>query len=152
LFLYPGALLILMGLLVMIWLVPGPKAVAAVRFDVHTLLFAAAAIIIGYQSILFAVFTKKIAISEGLLPEDPRLDRVFQYVKLEVGLLVSFLLIIAGLSGSVYAYWFWDRVSFGNLDPSRTMRIVIPAVTALTLGCQILFSSFFLSILGLRRR
>jgi hypothetical protein len=139
-------------LMVMIWLIPGPKAIAGIRFDVHTLLYAAAAIIIGFQSILFAVFTKIFAISEGLLPEDPRLDRVFQYVKLEVGLLVSFLLIIAGLSGSVYAYWFWDRVSFGNLDPSRTMRIVIPAVTALTLGCQILFSSFFLSILGLRRR
>jgi glycosyltransferase involved in cell wall biosynthesis len=152
LFLYPGALLMLIGLMVMIWLIPGPKAIAGIRFDVHTLLYAAAAIIIGFQSILFAVFTKIFAISEGLLPEDPRLDRVFQYVKLEVGLLVSFLLIIAGLSGSVYAYWFWDRVSFGNLDPSRTMRIVIPAVTALTLGCQILFSSFFLSILGLRRR
>jgi glycosyltransferase involved in cell wall biosynthesis len=152
LFLYPGGLLMLAGLMVMLWLVPGSRVIGGVRFDVHTLLFGAAAIIIGFQSILFAVFTKIFAISEGLLPEDPRLNRAFDYVTLEVGLVIALLLIIAGLSGSVYAYWYWDRLSFGNLDPSQTMRIVIPAVTCLTVGCQTLFSSFFLSILGLRRR
>jgi glycosyltransferase involved in cell wall biosynthesis len=152
LFLYPGGLLMLAGLIVMLWLVPGPKMIAGVRFDVHTLLYGAAAIIIGFQSILFAVFTKIFAISEGLLPEDPRLNRAFQYVTLEVGLIVALLLISAGLIGSVYAYWYWDRVSFGNLDPAQTMRVVIPAVTCLTIGCQTLFSSFFLSILGLTRR
>jgi glycosyltransferase involved in cell wall biosynthesis len=152
LFLYPGALLMLAGLVVMLWLVPGPRVIAGVRFDVHTLLYGAAAIIIGFQSILFAVFTKVFAISEGLLPEDPRLNRTFQYVTLEVGLIVALVLISAGLGGSVYAYWYWDRLSFGNLDPAQTMRVVIPAVTCLTVGCQTLFSSFFLSILGLKRR
>jgi glycosyltransferase involved in cell wall biosynthesis len=152
LFLYPGGLLMLIGLLVMLWLLPGPRVIGGVAFDVHTLLYGAAAIIIGFQSILFAVFTKIFAISEGLLPEDPRLERAFQFVTLEVGLVVSIILIIAGLSGSFYAYWYWDQLSFANLDPSQTMRIVIPAVTSLTLGSQILFSSFFLSILGLRRR
>jgi glycosyltransferase involved in cell wall biosynthesis len=152
LFLYPGALMMLIGLMVMVWLLSGPKVIGGVAFDVHTLMYGAAAIIIGFQSILFAAFTKIFAISEGLLPEDPRLDRAFQYVTLEVGLLVSIILIIAGLSGTFYAYWYWDQLSFGNLDPSHTMRIVIPAVTSLTLGCQTLFSSFFLSILGLRRR
>jgi glycosyltransferase involved in cell wall biosynthesis len=152
LFLYPGGLLMLAGLVVMLWLVPGPRVIAGVRFDVHTLLYGAAAIIIGFQSILFAVFTKVFAISEGLLPEDPRLNRTFQYVTLEVGLIVALVLISAGLGGSVYAYWYWDRLSFGNLDPAQTMRVVIPAVTCLTVGCQTLFSSFFLSILGLKRR
>ncbi len=152
LFLYPGGLLMLAGLMVLLWLVPGPKVIGSVTFDVHTLLYGAVAIIIGFQSILFAVFTKIFAISEGLLPEDPRLNRAFPYVTLEVGLIVGLLLIIAGLGGSVYAYWYWDRLSFGNLDPSQTMRVVIPAVTCLTVGCQTLFSSFFLSILGLKRR
>ena len=152
LFLYPGGLLMLAGLMVMLWLVPGPGVIGDVRFDVHTLLYGAAAIIIGFQSILFAVFTKIFAISEGLLPEDPRLSRAFQYVTLELGLIVALVLISAGLGGSVYAYWYWDRVSFGNLDPAQTMRVVIPAVTCLTIGCQTLFSSFFLSILGLKRR
>jgi glycosyltransferase involved in cell wall biosynthesis len=152
LFLYPGGLLMLSGLMVLLWLVPGPKVIGGITFDVHTLLYGAVAIIIGFQSILFAVFTKIFAISEGLLPEDPRLNRAFSYVTLEVGLIFGFLLIIAGLGGSVYAYWHWDRLSFGNLDPAQTMRVVIPAVTCLTVGCQTLFSSFFLSILGLKRR
>ena len=152
LFLYPGILLMLAGLVVMLWLIPGPKVIAGVRFDVHTLLYGAAAIIIGFQSILFAVFTKIFAISEGLLPEDPRLNQVFRYVTMEIGLIVALLLIIAGLGGSVYAYRYWDSLSFGNLDPTQTMRVVIPAVTSLTIGCQTLFSSFFLSILGLKRR
>lgn len=152
LFLYPGGLLMLAGLLVLLWLIPGPKKLGGVTFDVHTLLYGAAAIIIGFQAILFAVFTKIFAISEGLLPEDPRLNRAFRYVTLEVGLITALLLISAGLGGTVYAYWYWDRLSFGNLDPSQTMRVVIPAVTSLAVGCQTLFSSFFLSILGLKRR
>jgi len=119
---------------------------------VHTLLYGAAAIIIGFQSILFAVFTKIFAISEGLLPEDPRLNRAFRYVTLEVGIIIGVLLIIGGLSGSLYAYWVWDKRLFGDLDPSQTMRVVVPAVTGLTVGFQTLFSSFFLSILGLKRR
>jgi glycosyltransferase involved in cell wall biosynthesis len=152
LFLFPGALLMLLGLLTMLWLLPVPRVVAGVTFDVHTLLYAAAAIIIGFQAILFAVFTKVFAISEGLLPPDKRLDGLFRYITLEGGLIIASLLILTGLAGTAYAYWFWDQLSFGNLDPARTMRIVIPAVTALTVGCQTLFSSFFLSILGLRRR
>jgi glycosyltransferase involved in cell wall biosynthesis len=152
LFLFPGALLMLLGLLTMLWLLPVPRVVAGVTFDVHTLLYAAAAIIIGFQAILFAVFTKVFAISEGLLPQDKRLDSLFRYITLEGGLIVASLLILAGLAGTAYSYWFWDQLSFGNLDPARTMRIVIPAVTALTVGFQTLFSSFFLSILGLRRR
>jgi len=152
LFLYPGGLLMLAGLVVLLWLIPGPRKLGGVTFDVHTLLYGAAAIIIGFQAILFAVFTKIFAISEGLLPEDLRLNRAFRYLTLEVGLIAAFLLIIAGLGGTAYAYWYWDRLSFGNLDPSQTMRVVIPAVTALAIGCQTLFSSFFLSILGLKRR
>ena len=152
LFLYPGGLLMLLGLATMFWLLPGPRVIGGVTLDVHTLLYAAMAIIIGFQSILFAVFTKVFAISEGLLPKDERLDRAFGYLSLEFGLIVAIILILAGLGGSVYAYWFWNQLSFGRLDPARTMRIVIPAVTSLTLGCQTLFSSFFLSILGLKRR
>ena len=152
LFLFPGALLMILGMLVGLWLLPGSRVVNGVTFDVHTLLYAAVAVIIGFQAIVFAVFTKVFAISEGLLPEDTRLDKVMEYINLEVGLVVGMLLVLLGLAGSIYAVAFWDQRSFGPLDPSRTLRIVIPAVTSLTLGSQILLSSFFLSILGLKRR
>ncbi len=152
LFLYPGAVLMLLGLMTGLWLTPGPRAIGGVILDVHTLLFAAMAVVIGFQAIAFAVCTKIFAISEGLLPEDPRLNTLFRYINLEVGLMVGTTLLCIGLFGSIYAVGAWGARSFGPLDPPRTLRIVIPAITSLTLGCQIILSSFFLSVLGLRRR
>jgi glycosyltransferase involved in cell wall biosynthesis len=152
LFLYPGILLMAGGLIVGPSLIPSPRVIGGIVFDIHTLLYAALAIVIGFQAIIFATFTKVFAITEGLLPSDPKLDRVMKYVTLETGLLVGVFLFLLGLGGSIYAVLFWDQHSFGRLDPARTLRFVIPAVTALMLGCQIILSSFFLSILGLRRR
>ena len=152
LFLYPGTVLMIVGLLVALLLLPGPRTVGSITFDVHTLLYAAMAVIIGFQTIVFAMFTKVFAISEGLLPDDPRLDKAMEIITLEIGLVVGLLLVVLGLAGSIYAVASWDQRSFGSLDPTRTLRLVIPAVTSLMLGCQILLSSFFLSILGLRRR
>jgi len=152
LFLYPGAFLMLAGLVVGGWLIPGPRKIGSVGFDVHTLLFAAGAIIIGFQSVVFAFFTKIFAISEGLLPEDPRLTKAFKYITLETGLAAGSLLVVAGLAGSLYAFLHWSLGSFGPLDATRTLRIVIPSLTALMLGSEVILSSFFLSVLGLSRR
>ena len=152
LFLYPGALLMLVGLVIGLWLLPGERIIAGVHFDIHTLLFAGIAMILGFQAINFAVFTKVFAISEGLLPEDLRLRRVLDIVTLEIGLVVGVMLLLVGVAGSVYALSGWGITSFGPLEPTHTMRIVIPSVTALTLGFEIILSSFFLSILGMKRR
>jgi len=152
LFLYPGALLMLLGLIIGLWLLPGPRTIGSVTFDVHTLLYAAMAIVVGFQAIIFAVFTKIFAISEGLLPEDPLWNKLFRGINLEVGLIVGSILLLTGVTWSIYAFGGWGMRAFGPLDPSKTLRIVIPAGTSLTLGCQIVLSSFFLSILGLRRR
>jgi glycosyltransferase involved in cell wall biosynthesis len=152
LFLYPGAFLMLAGLLVGGWLIPGPRRIGTVGFDVHTLLYAAGAIIIGFQSVVFAFFTKIFAISEGLLPEDPRLTKAFKYITLETGLAAGSLLVVAGIAGSLYAFLHWSLGSFGPLDATRTLRIVIPSLTALMLGSEVILSSFFLSVLGMSRR
>jgi glycosyltransferase involved in cell wall biosynthesis len=152
LFLYPGAALMLIGALLGAWLLPGPKTVGSATFDVHTILYGAAFLLLGYQSITFAVFTKLFAISEGLLPPDPTLDKLFRYITLEVGLLVGAALILLGLAASFYAVGTWEARHFGQLDYAHTMRMVIPAVLCLILGVQTVFASFFLSVLGLRRR
>jgi glycosyltransferase involved in cell wall biosynthesis len=152
LFLYPGTVLMLVGGVLGLWLLPAPKRVGEVTFDVHTLLYAAAFVLLGFQSITFAVFTKLFAVSEGLLPPDAALDRLFRYITLEVGLLVGAILVILGLGTSVYALSLWGTKHFGLLDYSLTMRVVIPAVLFLILGVQTVFASFFLSVLGLRRR
>jgi len=152
LFLYPGALLMLLGLIIGVWLLPGPRSVGGVTLDVHTLLYAAMAIVIGFQAISFAVYTKVFAVSEGLVPEDPRLSKLVRFITLEVGLVVGGTLLLIGLAGSVYAFGAWGLRSFGPLEPTRVLRIVIPAITSLTLGCQVILSSFFLSVLGLGRK
>jgi hypothetical protein len=92
------------------------------------------------------------AVSEGLLPENRQLSRLFDYVTLEAGLMVGGTLIVIGLLASIYALSAWRAASFGPLDPIRELRVVIPAATSLTLGCEIVLTSFFLSVLGLKRR
>ncbi len=152
LFLYPGILLIAFGLIAGTLLLQGPVFVGSIAFDAQTLLYAAAAVILGFQAVAFSVFTKVFAISEGLLPEDPKLTFSQIKVNLEKGLIVGTSLILTGLVCSAYSVWTWGRHSFGVLDPAQTLRIIVPAITALIIGVQIVFSSFFLSILGLRRR
>jgi len=151
LFLYPGLALMLVGTLLELWLLPEPRTVRGVTFDVHTMVYASTFVLLGFQAIAFAVFTKIFAISEGLFPPDPTLDKLFRYITLEVGLVVGALLMVAGLGASIYAVGFWQARQFGALDYSSTMRLVIPAALLLTLGVQTVFGSFFLSVLGMRR-
>jgi len=152
LFLYPGGLLMLIGALTALWLLPGPRQVGKVIFDIHTLLYAVLAVLVGFQAVLFAVFTKVFAITEGLLPEDPRLQTLFRYLKLETGLLAGAVLTFAGLTTGVCSLLRWDALGFGPLDPVRMVRLVAMTILLVTLGVEISLSSFFLSILGLRRR
>jgi hypothetical protein len=90
LFLYPGIVLILLGLAGCIWLLPGPRVIHGIGIDVHTLLYAFVSVLLGFQLVTFAVFTKVFATSEGLLPEDPRFRRIFSYMTLETLSLLSY--------------------------------------------------------------
>ena len=152
LFLYPGIFLAAAGLVGCALLLPGPRVVYGIGFDVHTLLYAFTSLVLGFQLVAFATFTKVFAITEGLLPDDPRLNRVFRWATLETGLIAGGLLIALGFGGSLFAISHWALDRFGALDPRRMLRLVMPSVFALTLGVQIVFSSFFLSILNVKRR
>jgi hypothetical protein len=151
LFLYPGMLLVLLGLATGAWLLPGPQVVGGITFDVHTLLYSAAAVFIGFQSMLFAMFGKIFAVHAGLLPEDSQIGTLFHAFKLERGLVAGGALVVLGLLASIYAVGAWGEQSFGVLDVSQTFRVVIPAVLAMILGCQIILASFLLSLLAMRR-
>ncbi|MBI3462385.1 MAG: glycosyltransferase family 2 protein [Planctomycetes bacterium] len=152
LFFIPGMVLFLLGLLTSLWLLAGPRQIGSVVLDIHTLLVAGFVCLLGYQLIVFAVFTKVFAITQGLHPPQRLLEPLRRYVNLEVGLLVGLGLAVAGLVALVGAVWGWRAAGFGELDPRTTMRQVIPAVVLLTLGVQTVFASFFLSILSLRRK
>ncbi len=123
-----------------------------VTLDVDTLLYAALAVLVGFQAVVFAVLTKVFATTEGLLPMDARFMRLFRFVTLEVGLATGGLLVLAGLIASLAAVRMWQGTGYGPLEPARVLRLVIPAATAVALGCQVILASFFLSVLGLKRR
>jgi glycosyltransferase involved in cell wall biosynthesis len=152
LFLYPGAALMLIGLAGMLWLLPKPRIIFGVGFDAQTMIYAGMAVLLGFQAVVFAIFTKVLGMNEGLLPHDPRIATGLRYVRLETGLAVGFVLVLFGLGGSVLAVGLWGRESFGMLEPSQSLRLIVPAVVSLTLGCQIVLSSFFLSVLMIQRR
>src|SRR5467141_26235 len=151
LFLYPGLALLVVGLGLSALLVAGPLRIGGVRLDIHTMLVAGFLALLGYQLVLFAVFTKMFAIREGFHPPHPALQTLLRYVTLEVGLLAGALMALGGLVALVLAVVSWQSAGFGNLNPSTTMREVIPAVVLLALGTQTIFASFFISILAIER-
>jgi glycosyltransferase involved in cell wall biosynthesis len=151
LFFYPGVVLILMGLLGYGLALPG-LTVAGITFDAHTLLVASLAILLGYQSIIFAIFTKTYAIGEHLLLEDRRLSRLANIITMERGLLIGVVAFLSGLALLIMAVNAWRLRDFGALDYAQTMRWVIPGATLTALGFQTILSSFFVSILWIRRR
>jgi glycosyltransferase involved in cell wall biosynthesis len=151
LFLIPGIVLVLLGIAGYVLALPRMR-VGGVTFDVNTLLFASLFVLCGYQSISFAFFTKIFAIMERLLPEDPRLDRLFKIVNLEKGLVVSAAALIVGLSLLLVAINEWRVAGFGDLNYAETLRWVIPGATITALAVQTFFFSFFASILGIKRK
>jgi hypothetical protein len=151
LFVLPGLFLIVSGLICYALALPGVY-LAGVTFDAHTLLFGSLAILCGYQSILFAIFTKTFAVSEGLLPIDRYFTAFFRVANLERGLIVGGVALIIGLAMLLGAVNEWRRVDFGALAYAKTMRLVVPGVTITALAFQTILSSFFVSILGMHRR
>ena len=136
-----------------VWLLGGPRSVGALTFDINTMLLATSIVLVGYQLIIFAVFTKIFVISEGLHPPRTHLYKsIFRGLTLEVGLLVGLCLMCAGLAVAGMAVWDWWSAGFGELIPQVTMRRTIPAVLLIILGIQTVFASFFLGVLTLRRK
>ena len=152
LFLIPGAVLFVIGLISFIPLVFGPVKFGQVNFDINTLLISALAILLGFQLMSFALFTRVFATTQKLLPENRRLSRLTSIVTLEIGIIVGIVVLLLGLGLLAGATLYWQQRNFGNLSAVESMRISIPGVTMAVLGMQIIFSSFFVSILGLKRK
>ena len=152
LFLYPGAFLMLAGVASMLWLLPGPRSVGGIGLGVNTLVYSGAAIVCGAQAVSFALFAKIIAINARLLPPDPRIQRFTSVVSVEAGMGVGLVLLLVGIAGSAHSLGLWSLAAYGALNPEVSLRVVAPSATAMILGLQVVFSSFFLGVLGLRRQ
>jgi len=150
LFLFPGILLSLLGMIFAARLAIGDFQIGGIQFNVGTLSVACMTVIIGFQLMAFAFFTKVFAIAERLLPDDPKLSRMLKILTLEKGILLGLAVLLAGTALLARAIWIWKQAHYGLLDPSENLRRLIPAVTLMVLGVQGVFSSFFMSALGLK--
>lgn len=150
LFLYPGLTLLLLGIVAMLTLLPGPLTIGHVIFDVHTLLIAALLQILGIQAISFGMLAKQFGINEELLPADSTFERLRRFVSLERLLVTGAVLSGLGLIGVVTGTSLWAMHSFGELNYSSMMRLVIPSVTAIALGFQLILVGFLSSIIDLK--
>ncbi|MBC7390195.1 MAG: glycosyltransferase [Opitutaceae bacterium] len=150
LFFYPGILTFVVGLLGVITLSMVSISIGDITLDIHTLLYSSFATIMGFQAILFYLLSRTFAINFNLTPESDVFNKLWNYFSLEIGLICGFVALMIGLGFSIYSILEWKKASFGFLDPVKQMRFTIPAVTIMILGIQLIFFSFFLSILGIK--
>jgi glycosyltransferase involved in cell wall biosynthesis len=151
LFLVPGLLLSALGFIFAAVLSFNDIKMGGATLDVGTLAVASMTVIVGFQLVAFAFFTKVFAIAEGLLPDDPKLSRVFKILTLEKGIVLGLLVLLAGIILIARAVWIWHQHNYGLLpDMGENLRRLIPAATLVVLGIQAIFSSFFMSALGLK--
>jgi len=150
LFLMPGLALAVLGFVSSAFLAFGSVRIGNVEFDAGTLAVSCMSVIIGAQLVAFAFFTKVFAIGEGLLPQDRRFSNVFRFFSLEKGISLGLIVLFSGLALLLHAVWIWKQAGYGVLSYGENMRRLIPAVMLVVLGIQIIFSSFFMSVLGLK--
>jgi Glycosyl transferase family 2 len=152
LFYYPGLALAGLGALGMLLLLPGPVAVGRVVLDIHTLLLSGAALVLGLQAVAFAVLARHYAGRAGLLPPSLRFSYLLQRISLEYLLAVALGCILLGVGGILFSVYLWGKRTFGPLDASDMMRLLVPATTLTIIGFQVAFAAFFRSLLDLETR
>ena len=149
LFLYPGLAMMAVGVIFGTRLLIAPIQIGDLELDIHTLIYCAGLLSIGFQLATFGIMARVFATQEGLSPPSRRLEKLFRYVTLEASLLAGGAMIAGGIVGTVLALGAWQDQGFGALHAGRVTKTVIGSVVALMLGAQVVFNGFFLSVLGL---
>ena len=150
LFFYPGCALFLIGLAAMAWLLPAPRRIGAVTFDIHTLFYASLAVVVGFQSMQFWVYVRIYGAREGIVPSDPWFRSIVSVFTLELGLICGVAMLLLGIALGFYALGSWNEENFGVLSASQAMRYVIPSGTLILLGFETASGAFFVSVLEIR--
>ena len=149
LFLLPGAALVLVGLFLVFWLLPGPRQISPhVGLDLHTMIFGVIFTLLGAQILSIGAFAKVFSYAERFDRRSVSLRRVLKRVTLETGLLLGGGLFLMGFAGCAWVTWQWAASGFGEL---HQIRQVLFWSMWLFLGLQIIFAAFFLSMLGISR-
>ncbi|HEY1587989.1 MAG TPA: glycosyltransferase family 2 protein [Polyangia bacterium] len=152
LFIIPGVLLTLVGLVLGGIVQRGPLKLGSSVLDTNTLLYCGAAVVIGFQAIVFGLLTRAYGMVSGFLPRKQWLEKFTSTSRLEEGLVGGILVLLVGIAGSVYAVVQWSDAKFGPLVYADILRVVIPSVVAIIVGFQIMLGAFMLSVLMINRK
>lgn len=152
LFLYPGLLFTVLGLFLTVGLMMGPVQIGNVTFDIHTMLYGSAMIMIGTNMIFFTLFTRIYAMRTNFIPTKEPVSTKLAKVTTEKGAVAGLLLTLAGIIMTIAAIIIWKGTSFGNLNPQEMMRMTIPALTLMVVGIEMIFASFFIGILNIKHQ
>ena len=147
LLLYPGLTFVLLGIGAQLAILRGPIVVRGIGLDIHTMLYAAGASILGLQLIIFALLSRAIGCIKGVLPMTPGLERFWRMLTLERGIAGGFLIGFAGFVLAIRSVELWFGAHLGALDPTTMMRYAIPSVTLMIAGAEVIFASFVLSFI-----
>lgn len=152
LFMYPGLILFLLGLVLTVILSFGNIRIGAVGLGVHTLMYSAAAMMVGFNLVMFSLFVRSYASVTGFIPTESKLDRWLEDISTERGVVIGLLLFFAGIIITIIAFCIWGNTGFGGLSPENMMRITIPAMLLIVVGIEVIFGSFFIGILHIRHK
>jgi glycosyltransferase involved in cell wall biosynthesis len=149
LFLYPGLALVLLGLIIGGMILRQPVTVGGIRLGLDTLLYCGTSIAAGFQAILFSVLSRKYVMQEGLYPRAAAKGLSLCHLNLESGLITGFAILLTGMIIAAYALFTWSQHGFGELVTERIARLAIPSSIAMSLGLEIILSSFLMGTLAL---
>jgi glycosyltransferase involved in cell wall biosynthesis len=152
LFIIPGLIMIMTGLLGELMLLPGMFTIDKVNFDVHSLLVMSFLVIIGTQTAVTGIFAVIYGYTAGILPRSDKIESLIRKLTLEKLLIACLVLGSAGLGGFIYTLWQWYEVNFSSLDYQVTMRQLIPSLTVIAIAVQGGFNGCMLSILFLKTK
>ena len=147
LFLYPGVALTLAGLAGVLGLVAGDVTIGGVEFGVHTMIFAAMAVLMGSQLIGLSVMARRYGTIAGMWPESGLMRRVRNWFSVERACILGGLMLTAGIGGAVAATAIWASSGFGDLNPAALMRLTIPSMLLGCIGLQMVVTAFFIGLL-----
>jgi glycosyltransferase involved in cell wall biosynthesis len=152
LFIIPGILLTLIGLIIGGWVETGQQKVGSLTLDTNTIIYAGTAVVVGFQALIFGLLTRVYGMASGFLPRKQSLERFTATSRLEEGLVAGIFVLLVGIAGSIYAIVKWKHAHFGLLVYPDILRIVIPSAVAIIVGFQVMLAAFFLSVLMINRK
>jgi len=152
LFLYPGLFLLLIGITGAAILSFGDIRIEHVRLGIHTLLYAYLFIMVGFHFLSFFMVSRLFGIDTQLFPQPKEYHKVRKLVTLETGLIVGFILLLAGIFLSAINIYDWKQTGFGDLEPNHNLRLLFPSITFILIGIEIILASFILSFIKISIR